>query len=73
MNDKQLSFIDLLSIASFVIGLQNLDLNVTQEDAQNLMNSIDEKTNTILNEIHKHLEMQDKKLTEILEIIEVIK
>ena len=70
---EKLSFIDMLSIASFVIGLQNLDLNVTQEDAQNLMNSIDEKTNTILNEIHKHLEMQDKKLTEILEIIEVIK
>lgn len=64
--DEKLSFIDLLSIASFVIGLQNLELNVTQEDAQKLMSSLDEKTTLLLSEIHGHLEMQDKKLDALL-------
>ena len=57
--DEQLSFIDLLSIMSFCIGLMNLDINITQED-------VDNQTQTILNEVHAHLEMQDDKLDSIL-------
>lgn len=60
MNDnEQLSFIDLLSIMSFCIGVMNLDLNVTAED-------IDNQTQTLLTEIHTHLEEQDKKINEII-------
>ena len=60
MNEQeQLSFIDLLSIMSFVIGLMNLDMNITQED-------VDNQTQTILNELHGHLEIQDNKLDNIL-------
>ena len=60
MNDNgQLDFIDLLSIMSFCIGLLNLELNVTAED-------IDNQTQTLLNEIHAHLEEQDNKLDEII-------
>ena len=59
MNEQdQLSFIDLLSIMSFCIGVMNLDLNITAED-------IDSQTQTILNDIHAHLKEQDNKLDEI--------
>lgn len=44
---------------SFCIGVMNLDLNVSAED-------IDNQTQTLLNEIHSHLELQDNKLDEIL-------
>ena len=62
-NNEQLSFIDLLSIMSFCIGLMNLDINITQED-------VDSQTQTILNELHGHLEMQDIKLDNIIERLE---
>ena len=59
-------FLDILTLMSFVISLENLDLNVTQEDAQNLEENMDEKMNRLLNEIHAHLKAQDKKIDEIL-------
>ena len=62
-NNEQLSFIDLLSILSFCIGVMNLDLNVSAED-------IDNQTQTLLNEIHAHLEKQDTQLKEILTKLE---
>ena len=61
--NEQLSFIDLLSILSFCIGLMNLDINITQED-------VDSQTQTILNELHGHLEVQDYKLDNIIERLE---
>jgi division protein CdvB (Snf7/Vps24/ESCRT-III family) len=60
---EQLSFIDLLSIMSFCIGLMNLDINITQED-------VDNQTQTILNELHGHLEIQDDKLDNIISRLE---
>lgn len=59
-------FLDILTLMSFVISLENLDLNVTQEDAQKLEKNMDEKMNRLLNEIHAHLKAQDKKIDEIL-------
>ena len=61
--NEQLSFIDLLSIMSFCIGLMNLEINITQED-------VDNQTQTILNELHGHLEIQDKKLDNIIQRLE---
>ena len=59
MNEnEQLNLIDLLSILSFLIALQNLELNVTAKD-------LDDKTELLLNEIHGHLEKQDEILQEI--------
>ena len=61
--NEQLSFIDLLSIMSFCIGLMNLEINITQED-------IDNQTQTLLNEIHSHLDIQDNKLDNIIARLE---
>lgn len=66
MNNKQLNFLDLLSIASFCIGLMNLDENITQGDMQDLTQDFNTRAETVLEEIHGHLEVQDAKLEEIL-------
>lgn len=71
-DNGQLDFLDFISIASFIIALQNLDLNVTQEDAQNLQRELSEKTDLLLNEIHQHLEEQDFKLSVIENLLKEI-
>lgn len=63
---NQLSFIDLLSIASFAISLENLEENMTQSDKQDLQKELSDKADLLLKEIHQHLEQQDKKIDEIL-------
>ena len=63
---NQLSFIDLLSIASFVVSLENLEENLTQSDKQDLQKELSDKADLLLKEIHEHLEQQDKKIDEIL-------
>lgn len=67
-NGKQ-NFLDSLNIASFVIGLMNLNENLTQGDKQDIIKNLSEKADTILKEIHAHLEEQDGKINKILEII----
>lgn len=66
-SNGEFTFMDVLSILSFAIGVKNLDLNVTQEDAQKLQSDLAEKTELLLNEIHGHLEKQDALLKSILE------
>ena len=66
----QLTFIDLLSMMSFLIGLMNLEENLTQGDKQDLMTEFDTKASALLSEIHKHLADQDRKLTEIIALLE---
>lgn len=63
---NQLSFLDLLTIASFAISLENLEENLTQGDKQDLQKDLADKADLLLKEIHEHLEQQDKKMDEIL-------
>ena len=67
------TFLDIVTLISFVIGLQNLELNVDQNDMQNQTKEInqtaDDRVNKLLTEIHSHLEEQDKKLDLILQEI----
>ena len=51
---NKLDFIDLLSIASFVIALMNLEENLTQGDKQDLEEKFNEKLDLLLTEIHNH-------------------
>ena len=66
---KEISFLDAISIISFLVGLQNLEMNITQEDMINATEELDKKLRTQVAEIHKHLEMQDNKLDYILEVL----
>ena len=70
MLNKQLDFLDILAIASFVVGLQNLDENLTQGDKQELMSDLDEKTERLLAELRLELWEQNTMLTEILQRLE---
>lgn len=54
-NNGEWTFLDMLSFINFVIGLQNLDLNVDQSDLEN-----------VVRDIHQHLKLQDEKIDEIL-------
>jgi len=60
--NRELDFIDLLSIMSFVVGLMNLDENLTQGDKQELMQELDNKTNKILDELRRELSYQNELL-----------
>lgn len=69
MTDNQLDFLDLLNIMSFVIGIMNYNENLTQGDKQDLLSALNEQTNILLEETHKHLESQDKKIDYIMEVL----
>ena len=68
------TFLDIVSLISFVVGLQNLGLNVTQENldrqTMDLKKEVDEEVSIMLNEIHSHLEEQDRKIDLIIERLE---
>lgn len=65
----QLNAIDLLSVASFMLGLENLQEN-RQQSAQNDVNAANDKqAKQILAEIGRRLDAQDAVLKEILEVI----
>ena len=76
-NSGEWTFLDIVTLISFVIGLQNLEMNITQNDmqeqTQTINNTVDERVNHILKEIHSHLEMQDKKIDTILKYLEAVK
>lgn len=69
-NSNRQSFLDFLNVMSFIIGVMNLNENLTQGDKQELMESLSKQTQTVLTEIHSHLESQDKKIDEILKRLE---
>ena len=66
----EFTFLDLISLCSFFIALQNLDSNISQDDMQELQATVSKKTNELLSEIHYHLNTQDKKIDRILQLLE---
>ena len=65
-NNGELTFLDLISIISFCVGLQNLDLNIAQEDLDNQTQELDRKLHEVVDNIHQHLQVQDNKIDMIL-------
>ena len=66
----KIEIIDLLDVASFLLAVENLDQNLTQNDKAELQSDLTDKMRIILKEIHAHLELQDTKLNYIIERIE---
>ena len=71
-NNGELTFLDAVSLASFLIGVQNLDMNLTQDDKQDIQHTFDQRLSQTMSEVHNHLEIQDKKLDMILKRLEDI-
>ena len=67
--DGSFTFLDIISIASFIVGLENLNENLTQGDKQDLQDDLSKNMDRVLNEIHAHLEEQDNKIDKILEAL----
>lgn len=67
------TFLDILSIASFCISLQNLDLNISQENLDNQTQDLDRRLRAVVDDIHQHLKNQDTKIDKILSILEELK
>lgn len=65
MNDsgQQLSFLDIITIISFIIGVANYSENVDQSQMQDTVSS------AVL-DVHNHLKDQDEKLSRILALLE---
>ena len=68
--DGELTFLDVLSILSFFIGVQNLGLNATQGDMQEATERLDKALRKQVEDIHTHLQKQDEKIDHIIEVIE---
>ena len=63
------TFLDIVTLVSFIIGVQNLEMNATQGDMARIQRDLSDKAELLLNEIHGHLEEQDKKLDKIMGVI----
>lgn len=63
------TFLDILSLISFCISLQNLKLNIAQEDLDNQTKELDKYLRQNVDDIHGHLAVQDEKLNIILKIL----
>ena len=61
--NENLTLLDLLTIISFIIGVANYEENVDQSTMQSTVQQA-------VNEIHDHLELQDRKLQNILELLD---
>lgn len=70
---KEFSFLDLLNVASFLLAIENLNANLTQNDKADLQKDLTDKAEKILKEIHSHLEKQDSKIDTVLKFLEDLK
>lgn len=66
----ELTFLDIVALMSFFVALENLDMNLTQTDKQELQEDLANKTDLLLQEVHQHLEAQDIKIDRMLSILE---
>ncbi len=59
--------IGAVSYVSFLIGLMNLEENLTQGDKQDILENLNRVTNDAIARVKDHLDRQDKKLDYIME------
>ena len=70
--NEELELLDVITIISFIIQIQNYNENLSQSDKADLMNALDKQTKELLGNIHDDIEEQNKKLDEILERLKEI-
>ena len=58
-------FIDAISLISFMVGIANYDENLSQNDKDDLMKSLDEKTNEMLTRLEKDIDNQNEMIKDI--------
>lgn len=68
----ELTLLDLISIVSFCVSLQNLELNLDEQDLNRQTQELDKSLKGVVDDIHNHLSVQDAKLNLILNKLEGI-
>lgn len=68
-DNGQFTFLDILNIISFWVGLQNLELNIGQQDLDNQTQELDKRLKAVVDDIHQHLKDQDVKIDKIIEVL----
>lgn len=68
-NNGEWTFLDIITLISFCIGLQNLEENLSQSDLHEIDVSNAKRQDAILSELHDHLAEQDRKIDNILAIL----
>lgn len=63
MNSTEFELLDLLTVLSFIMQVQNQSKLFGISDVQ-------EDNNRVAEEIHQHLQQQDEKINKILELID---
>lgn len=63
-------FLDALTFVSFVVGMANYNENLTQNDKDDILKGLDQKTNAMLARIEQDLGEQNTMLREILSRLE---
>lgn len=58
-------FIDAISFISFMVGIANYDENLSQSDKDDLMKSLDGKTNEMLTRLEKDIDNQNEMIKDI--------
>ena len=53
-DSSQFDFLDALAIISFCVGLQNLELNISQENLDNQTQELDARLRKVVDDIHNH-------------------
>ena len=57
-------FMNSVALVSFLIGMANYEENLTQNDKDDIMKELDEKTNAMLSTLEQDLKEQNKILQE---------
>lgn len=70
MDNNNLKSLDILSIASFLLGYENLMENREQSRQNNVQSANDKQAKYLLEEIQRQFDEQNKKINRILEILE---
>ena len=68
-SNKQFEFLDILNVASFYLGILNLNQNLNQTDKQEIENKLNDSLAAKVQEIHAHLQEQDNKINKIMEAL----
>ena len=71
-DSSQLDILDVLSVLSFLIGVENLEYNISQDDMQKATERLDTALREEVRQIHEHLNEQDLKLNYITSMIREI-
>lgn len=62
-------FMDAINILSFIIGMENFELNVTSQDLSEESNRILEQLRTHFSREDEHLTLQDRRLDKLEKLV----